>query len=799
MMALALTACSPDEFDSPSQAGIPQVGQADVSVNVDQTTNQVTLTMNNKGCYPLWYIPNGTKTVYSTVNGLKRIFATAGEYQVKYQIGNANGVSLGMDSVSFKIDNTIFNFDQYFNLMAGGSEGSGSSKTWRIDNSVAQHLGCGPSGTTGTEWYGAQPDEKAGTGLYESSITLTTEKQYTFDPGKGGCVYVNTGCTIFPESHQDVDFSAPVEAQTVSYDFDVVGDNLYLTLPAETLFPYIANDAQYKSPVRFLIESVTPKQMVLVYDNGEIAWHFILTSGERATVFEGFDYDSDCNMWRTAHFTTETFYAQGGDWAACPEPIGLDISDMKNVKVSLPCQTNMQWQAQVKLFSDQTTNAATNYDFSLVMNSDKDLNGVTVKLVKHGDDGTFYFTDQIDLKAYEAYIFWKSDMAGIDMENVDLVLDFGGCQAGTNVTVQNIVLKEHGCDDGTVLPVDDTPVFNGYNYDNDCNQWRTAQFTTETFYAQGGDWAACPEPIGLNTSDMKNVKISLPCETNMQWQAQVKLFSDIASNSATNYDFSLVMNTDKDLRGATVKLVKHGDDGTFFFTDQIDVKAYEPYIFYKSDMAGIDMENVDLVLDFGGCQAGTNVTVENIVFKEHGCDDGAGQPGQGGGGDAPELVYDSADNLWKTAIDDARDYTTEFYYATGGAWEPCPEPIGFAHDGKTITIDLPIETMNQWQAQVKIHTNIPGDADTPYDFSCKLTADKAMNGATVKLTQDGDDGNFFFADQVELPAYEEVTYTATGRLLPTGGAEKLMMVFDFGGCQAGTRVTISDIILQKSK
>ena len=194
----------------------------------------------------------------SVINGLKRIFATAGEYQVKYQIGNANGVSLGMDSVSFKIDNTIFNFDQYFNLMAGGSEGSGSSKTWRIDNSVAQHLGCGPSGTTGTEWYGAQPDEKAGTGLYESSITLTTEKQYTFDPGKGGCVYVNTGCTIFPESHQDVDFSAPVEAQTVSYDFDVVGDNLYLTLPAETLFPYIANDAQYKSPVRFLIESVTP-------------------------------------------------------------------------------------------------------------------------------------------------------------------------------------------------------------------------------------------------------------------------------------------------------------------------------------------------------------------------------------------------------------------------------------------------------------------------------------------------------------------------------------------------------------
>lgn len=59
----------------------------------------------------------------------------------------------------------------------------------------------------------------------------------------------------------------------------------------------------------------------------------------------------------------------------------------------------------MKFHTDLTTSAANNYDFSAILNSDKDLNGATVKLVLDGDDGVFYFTDRIDLKAGEDYIF----------------------------------------------------------------------------------------------------------------------------------------------------------------------------------------------------------------------------------------------------------------------------------------------------------------------------------------------------------------------------------------------------------
>ena len=104
--------------------------------------------------------------------------------------------------------------------------------------------------------------------------------------------------------------------------------------------------------------------------------------------------------------------------------------------------------------TDMTTNSSTHYDFSAKFLSTKDHNNVTVKLVKDDDDNVFYFTDVIKLKAYEPYVFYKSDMPGIDMNNVKLVLDFGGNEAGTNVTVSRIDLQEHGCD-GIVAPAED--------------------------------------------------------------------------------------------------------------------------------------------------------------------------------------------------------------------------------------------------------------------------------------------------------------------------------------------------------
>lgn len=122
--------------------------------------------------------------------------------------------------------------------------------------------------------------------------------------------------------------------------------------------------------------------------------------------------------------------------------------------MSLPTATDQQWQAQVKFHTDMSTSTASNYDFSCKLLSTTDHDKATVKLVKKDDDNIFYFEESVKLKAYEEYIFYKSDMPGIDMDKVTVVFDFGGNAANTEVIMSDIVLKDHANDDGTVLPAE---------------------------------------------------------------------------------------------------------------------------------------------------------------------------------------------------------------------------------------------------------------------------------------------------------------------------------------------------------
>ena len=99
-------------------------------------------------------------------------------------------------------------------------------------------------------------------------------------------------------------------------------------------------------------------------------------------------------------------------------------------------------------------------------------------------------------------------------------------------------------------------------------------------------------------------------------------------------------------------------------------------------MPGVNINNVKLVLDFGGCQDNTTIDISNFVLKEHGCDDGTIVPGGGGGAEGVTWVdVNSADNL-------GRDFNTigtmEFWWADGG-WSQIGNPqFSFASGVYTI-------------------------------------------------------------------------------------------------------------------
>ena len=202
---------------------------------------------------------------------------------------------------------------------------------------------------------------------------------------------------------------------------------------------------------------------------------------------------------------------------------------------------------------------------------------------------------------------------------------------------------------------------------------------------------------------------------------------------------------------------------------------------------------MNIVFDFGGNADNTDITISNIVLKDHANDDGTVVPSEDE--DKTVYTYDSENNLWKVNVDDTDDYTTSFYYAPG--WAQIADP-GFEKDGGNYTITLPVATTDQWQAQVKILTNIPAEADTPYDFSCTMMSDKELKGATVKLTDSSSDDNYMVLERVDLAPYEEYVVKVPASVMLEGAAGALALVLDFGGCQENTKVVVNNIILQKT-
>lgn len=604
-VAMSLASCSPEEFDSVDENGLPLAKDAKVTAIADQTINQVTFKLEGNGVYPIWFLTDGASP-YSTQNGLKKIFNSAGDYTMKYRVGNRNGFSQGIGEVSFHIDNSLVDMTKYTTLLSG--------KTWRIAKDVQGHIGCGEPGTDGLGWYSAAPNEKEASGLYDDELTFTTDGSYTYSPGADGLVFVNTGCTVMPGNPGDGnDFDAAAEQQTATYTIEGRGNDVYLVLPAQTLFPYVSCDNQYNKP-EFRIESITGSELVLVYDDGSIAWHYILTSKADEPTFDGFDPDSEFNMFKGCTFTNSFYYAPG--WGQIADP--TITADGNSYTVSLPTATNETWQAQVMFHTDMTTAATSNYDFSCKLMSTTDHNNVTVKLTKESDDNTYFFEETIKLKAYEEYVFYKSDMPGIDMDAVKIVFDFGGNAENTEVTISDIVLKDHANDDGTVVPSEDEDK-TVYIYDSENNLWKvnvddTDAYTTSFYYAPG--WTQIADP-GFS-KDGGNYTITLPVATTDQWQAQVKILTNIAAEAETPYDFSCTMMSDKELKGATVKLTDSSSDDNYMVLERVDLAPYEEYVVKvpASVMLEGAADALSLIFDFGGCQENTKVVVNNIILQK---------------------------------------------------------------------------------------------------------------------------------------------------------------------------------------
>ena len=796
---LAMTACSPDEFSGADPNGIPSVSGVDFNISVDQETNQMIATYTPQpGTYPVWIL-NGT--TYSTLQEVGYNNPEAGTYTIDMKIGNRNGFSQGTISKTFTFNETKVDYSADFRRITG--------KEWRIANKEVAHMGCGPAGTAGTEWWSAQPNDKKDFGVYDDRITFTADNRkggtYTYNAGADGMTYVNWGTSFNPTGAEpDVDVALGNQTSTWSfevYDWEDAEGNVtkqtYIQLGKNTLFPYISSNAQYENP-KFRIETLTATKMVLVYDapDRSISWRFILTSAadERLVEEQGFDANSDFNLWKGVTPDATFYFAPNWSPDRTAEMQATYTDKGNDYSVTVPDAAFDRWQAQMHLHTTGVeTSAANHYDFSCIFVADADIDGVTVKVTNEADNEAIIDVDNISLKAGKEYVFWKSDVEGKDLSPVKIVFDFGHATGATNISVSNIVLKDHANNDGTIVSGegegggDDKPTMD-WNYEAGSNLWKAVDdgtlFADFGYWFADDGWGELPnQPVASHDGDA--YELTLPEGMGgSQWQGQFHIDTKLTASAAKTYNFYFVMETDNDCPGVTVKLTDSGDSN-FFCEGRHDVKGDEPFIFKLEGATlkdGVDATAIRLFFDFGGSPAGTHVKISKIYFEE-----------------AVSLKYDDADNLWK-GVDDGSVASEFGYWFADDSWGELPNQPVATHNGDTYEITIP-EGMggSQWQGQFHIDTKLTASAAKQYHFQLVMEADDNCPGVTIKLTDAGD-SNFFCEGRHDIKADEPYVYTLKNATLKDGtDADAIRLFFDFGGSPVGAHVKISKIIFKEAQ
>ena len=423
---------------------------------------------------------------------------------------------------------------------------------------------------------------------------------------------------------------ATVSAQTASYTLvpGTFNDEacLYIQFAPQTLLPYIPNDVTYNNPY-YRIEALTNTRMVLVCDEGSIAWRLVFTSredtglpepGDEPSATMDWNYDAASNLWKGVDagdlFVSVTPWFANNDWAQIADPEWNHEGDTWQITMPEGIGSS-QWQGQFPIHTTLSASMNKRYNFYCVVESDNDIPGLTIKLTETDDpDGTkhdknFFFQDRHDVTADKAFIY-KAENVSLpvgDAHALSLFFDFGGTPAGTVVKVSKIYFEE------------------ALSYDDASNLWKAVDsgeaFTAVTPWFANESWGQIADPKWSHEG--KVWELDIPAEMgSQQWQGQFPINTSLTASMSDSYTFSCTIEADNDIPGLTIKLTETDDaDGTkhdnnFFFADRHDVTADKAFT-YKVTGAKLpqnDAHALSLFFDFGGTPAGTHVKIKDIIF-----------------------------------------------------------------------------------------------------------------------------------------------------------------------------------------
>lgn len=338
--------------------------------------------------------------------------------------------------------------------------------------------------------------------------------------------------------------------------------------------------------------------------------------------------------------------------------------------------------------------------------------------------------------------------------------------------------------------------FSGYNYESEYNLWKPVDDNnsyTTSFYCTE-NWSHLIEPaFSKNGSEYE---FGFMHQSDCQWKSQCTIIpNNLKLRAGTKYDVSFVVYGNLNVPNATVNICDVNNSGNSLASGMFSVVSYKSNVIYMTGVDGLTSDsNIRLMFDFGGNPYGADVSVYNIVIKEHANDDGTVlpapippfYPGQ------QELVYNSDDNMWK-AIDDNSNSQNTFFYSTPD-WYALPNPE-FNHQGSTYTLSFPTATANVWQAQWQmIPASLTIGSGKLYDMSMTINSNVDLQDIIVRLTEAGAP-DVIIMDKtfnVEAGVDCELRLWTDQRLSQD---YNVALLFGFGNNPDNTFITVKDITL----
>lgn len=441
--------------------------------------------------------------------------------------------------------------------------------------------------------------------------------------------YYNVDVNGIPEASAYVDnFKVTVDQETNTAYFEFDGKGVYPVwiIDGKTYSTTVAFSRYYRKAGEYNVECKVGNGNGV--STGTITKSFTIEK-TKMNGFAGFVYDSEYNMWKNATKQEPTFfYAHTNDWVTLPNPTYSFDGDAYTL--SLPTETINQWQAQMHVVTDMCVPQGEHMDGSLILTSTTDVKNVTIKIHPNGDDDdshSFFPQQTVNLKAGEPAAFFFSDLeAVVDMNNIVYTFDFGGNPADTEVTIENIVLKKHSDDDGTVLPelptepsIPEPTWVDLTSADNLLWDWT---YTMGYYYAP--NWSQIDNPGFADNGD-GSYTFTLPSATFERWQAQCAFNTTLAlPDPEQSYDFLCEIESNV-ATTIMIKLVQTDEgvdnkhDDNFLFADEVKVVEGTNRIYMVDVKAskGEAMHAVTLLYDFGTNPENSEFTVGNIILQKH--------------------------------------------------------------------------------------------------------------------------------------------------------------------------------------